>query len=104
MRVAVLSGLALAGLIAAPGVAAASDGADDLGVTMSVIEDERAAHEREVVHEIVLPEVTSEVREKAREAAGETTPRELGLGAERSREALERGPGEGDPARDASRP
>lgn len=82
-------------LVACVGVAGAEDETDDLGVTMTVIEDARDGSEREVVNEIELPEFAAEEARSNAEAGNETAneARQQGreFGQSRADEARDRG-------------
>lgn len=106
----ILRSLPLAVLLAAPGIAASQDSGnddgDDLGITMSVMEDQGGAGEEGFFNEIELPDVTPEqahssagggietandARDQSRDAGGEQ--------AEESRNRGDTGRGIGNEAR-----
>lgn len=115
--------LPLAVLLAAPGIAASQDNGnddeDELGVTMSVVEDQGAAGEEGFFNEIELPDVSAEQAQSSAEGGidtaneardNEARDQASDVGGEQAEEGRDRGDvgrGIGDEARsdaDSRRP
>lgn len=86
--------LSLVLLSAVPGLAAAEEASDDLEVTMTVVEDEEAADEQGIVHEIELPDLAAEKAhssaQQGMDAADQARQQGREFGEERSEQGRDR--------------
>lgn len=83
--------LSLALLFAVPVVANAQEPADDLGVTMSVIEDAESAEERDFVNEIELPETPADEARSNAKGGSDTASQARQQGSENRNERAREG-------------
>lgn len=100
MRTSKLPLLSLALLFAVPGLANAQEPADDLGVTMSVIEDTESADEGDFVNEIELPETPADEARSNAQGGSDSASQARQQGSEnrneRAREGRDRRPENGN--------
>lgn len=91
MRTLTTQLLSLALLCAVPGLVSAQENADELGITMSVIEDEEAADERDFVNEIELPDIAADEAHSNAQEGNDTANQARQQGSEFGQERAEEG-------------